>query len=190
MKFNCPNCSAKYQIPDDKLTGRVAKMKCRKCGTLIPIVATPSRHSILAAPSVRGTSLKPEREAPAPPSIPSQLEGDEWHAGINGSPVGPMTRTEVGERIKKGEITAETFVWRDGMDGWKVVPEVAELSALLGETPPLLAPPSMPPKAKAQRNAAPAPARVPSIIHTKPIAPAVAPPRAPGKDKPKVAAAG
>ena len=135
MKFNCPSCSAKYQIPDEKLTGRVAKMKCRKCGTIIPIVATPSKQSIAAAPVVRGVTRKPTMKAPLPPSVPAALEPAEWHAGINGSPVGPMTRSQLALKVANGEVTAETFVWREEMDGWKVMTEVPEVSGILSSAP-------------------------------------------------------
>src|SRR5262249_51490287 len=32
MKFFCDNCKAKYQIGDDKIAGKVVRMKCRRCG--------------------------------------------------------------------------------------------------------------------------------------------------------------
>lgn len=32
MKFLCDNCKSKYQIPDEKISGRTLRMKCRKCG--------------------------------------------------------------------------------------------------------------------------------------------------------------
>jgi predicted Zn finger-like uncharacterized protein len=32
MKFLCGNCKAKYQIADEKASGRTLRMKCRKCG--------------------------------------------------------------------------------------------------------------------------------------------------------------
>lgn len=31
MKFLCDSCKAKYQIPDEKISGRTLRMKCRKC---------------------------------------------------------------------------------------------------------------------------------------------------------------
>jgi predicted Zn finger-like uncharacterized protein len=173
MKFNCPSCSAKYQIADDKLTGRLAKMKCRKCGTLIPIVAEPS-HKTPGADSVRrAATIKPEVVAFAPPSLLPQLEAQEWHAGIKGKPVGPLSRSEVATRIRSGDISAETYVWRDGMDGWKVLPEVPQLSDLLKEAPELLPPPSMPARAKQQGAAPPRAAKKP------PVAAAVAAPKVP-----------
>lgn len=182
MKFNCPSCSAKYQIADDKLTGRLAKMKCRKCGALIPIVTDPSKKAVASVPLSRALSILPELAAPAPPSLIPQVrpaglsEPVEWHAGIKGKPVGPMTRTELAEWIKKGDVSAETYVWRDGMDGWKVLPQVPELSGLLAAA--ILAPPSMPPQAKAQGKAPtpPTPAvapkpKTPTITKPDPVVP-------------------
>jgi len=32
MKFLCGNCKAKYQIADEKVSGRTLRMKCRRCG--------------------------------------------------------------------------------------------------------------------------------------------------------------
>ena len=32
MKFLCGNCKAKYQIADEKASGRTLRMKCRRCG--------------------------------------------------------------------------------------------------------------------------------------------------------------
>lgn len=156
MKFSCPNCSAKYQIADDKVAGRTVKMKCRKCGTTIPIRA-PTAHSIAAAPMVRAQSLAPSvrgRSAPAPapavaPPPPTEIE---WHAGINGQALGPMTRRELERRVREGSVNKETFVWHEGMSGWKQIPEVPELEGLLEQDAGMIAPPppSMPAQAKAQ----------------------------------------
>jgi predicted Zn finger-like uncharacterized protein len=33
MKFLCGNCKAKYQIADEKASGKTLRMKCRRCGT-------------------------------------------------------------------------------------------------------------------------------------------------------------
>src|SRR3954451_25237676 len=41
MKFLCPSCKAKYQIGDDKVAGRSVRMKCRKCGYVIPVSSVP-----------------------------------------------------------------------------------------------------------------------------------------------------
>jgi len=59
MKFVCPSCKAKYQIADERVTGRSAKMKCRKCDAVI-------RISLDGVELVRVTSAlgnRPESEA-------------------------------------------------------------------------------------------------------------------------------
>ena len=37
MKISCPACQAKYSIADEKVTDRLAKIRCRKCGATIVI---------------------------------------------------------------------------------------------------------------------------------------------------------
>ena len=37
VKISCPSCSAKYSIADEKVQSRLAKIRCRKCGTSIII---------------------------------------------------------------------------------------------------------------------------------------------------------
>ena len=37
MKISCPACSAKYSIADEKVTDKLAKIRCRKCGATIVI---------------------------------------------------------------------------------------------------------------------------------------------------------
>lgn len=46
MKFLCGNCKAKYQIADEKVTGRTLRMKCRRCDHDILI----DGHSMPAPP--------------------------------------------------------------------------------------------------------------------------------------------
>ena len=45
MKVICEKCQAKYSIKDERVHGRILKIKCRKCGAVIE-VADPLRSSI------------------------------------------------------------------------------------------------------------------------------------------------
>lgn len=36
MIIECPNCNAKYNVPDDKIQGR-KRMKCSKCSSVFPL---------------------------------------------------------------------------------------------------------------------------------------------------------
>lgn len=159
MNFSCPSCQAKYQVADEKVAGRSLKMKCRKCGHLIPIqgsavsIAPLPTHSMAPA---SGASIAPLVEAPLPkvrvtgalaphaPSMPPVAKAQAprliaalprpevlWHVGIGGKVVGPLSRAQVIDHVLLGDVNAETFVWCEGMPEWKPLPEVADLRAVL-----------------------------------------------------------
>ena len=53
MKVTCQSCQAKYTIADEKVRGKVAKIRCKKCGTTIIVNGTercrragPSEHPV------------------------------------------------------------------------------------------------------------------------------------------------
>lgn len=48
----------------------------------------------------------------------------DWYAAIDGNQQGPMTEARLWERFGAGEITAESFVWRDGMPNWQPLASV------------------------------------------------------------------
>ena len=56
MKFLCGNCKAKYQIADEKVTGRTLRMKCRRCGHDILIDGHGASPSSAPAPAPRRTN--------------------------------------------------------------------------------------------------------------------------------------
>ena len=65
MKFLCGNCKAKYQIADEKVTGRTLRMKCRRCDhdILIDGHSMPASHppaaTMAPAPRRGGVSVIP-----------------------------------------------------------------------------------------------------------------------------------
>jgi predicted Zn finger-like uncharacterized protein len=66
MKFLCPSCKTKYQIADEKVSGRAVRMKCRKCGFVIPISEVPPAPPTVAPPGAID-ALPPVPKAPLPP---------------------------------------------------------------------------------------------------------------------------
>ncbi len=73
MKFLCPSCKTKYQIADDKVAGRAVRMKCRKCGYIIPISEVPPAPPTMApGASTSGTGALPA--VPKAPPAPRGLE--------------------------------------------------------------------------------------------------------------------
>src|SRR5690606_24419913 len=85
MKFLCGNCKAKYQIADEKVSGRTLRMKCRRCDHDILIdghsmpASNPPGGAGTGAARRGGVSLVPGRAGsgahPMPPRAPGGLPG-------------------------------------------------------------------------------------------------------------------
>ena len=73
MKIECPSCAAKYSIGDDKVQDRLAKIRCRKCGTTIVIDGKQNPPHIYAADAGSAAA-----DVPGPTSSPSPSAGGEF----------------------------------------------------------------------------------------------------------------
>lgn len=72
-----------------------------------------------------------------------------WYVAEGGQSVGPMSLDELKEGMARGNYTAQTMVFKQGMDGWKAAGQVPEL----GGTPAAAAPPPPAPSFGAARGA-------------------------------------
>lgn len=100
--------------------------------------ATPGTRS--KPPSALGADFR--RHVAAPPAVPARSAPyDLWHVAIQDVPVGPMTRDELARKIEAGAVVATSLCWREGMDDWRPIGELAELAALLRRS---MMPPSPP----------------------------------------------
>ncbi len=114
MKIVCGNCGAKYSISDDKVQGKVFKIRCRKCSNVIVVKGTQDEE---------GSSV----EAGAGQNYDGFGGGasaSEWYVVIDGEQAGPLSPEEVEAYHASGRITTETFIWRDGMQDWKTLSDV------------------------------------------------------------------
>ena len=91
MKIICDSCGTKYSISDDKVRGKVFKIRCKKCSHIIV---------------VRGGEASAEPAAAA-------VEGG-WHIVVDGDQVGPISEADVRARIERGEIRATPTPGRRG----------------------------------------------------------------------------
>jgi predicted Zn finger-like uncharacterized protein len=177
MKFSCDNCHAKYQIADEKASGRTLKMTCRHCGHVIFIRggdATAQRQSAAPIPSV----APDEPQASAPPlSVPTLRTSEPiWHVAINDVPLGPLPIEEVARKISVGAVTEASLCWKEGLEEWMELGEIPELAALLeasAEASPLA-------PAKSARAVASVPPAAPPVV---PSARAEEPPSAPADEE-------
>ena len=72
-----------------------------------------------------------------PPPLPNPAV---YHVGIDGQAAGPFTRSRLSELAANGTLTAESLVWKQGMQSWQKAGELHELSALFASQPPPLPP--------------------------------------------------
>jgi predicted Zn finger-like uncharacterized protein len=135
MKVTCQSCGASYAIADDKVSGRLVKVRCKSCRN--PIVvdgrqAQPEAPASPAAPSQKKpASVAPPANRPASTPAPApDSGGDVWSVNLSETDSRTMTVPEIVEAFRRGEL-GEAFVWKDGMTDWKPLLEVPELGARL-----------------------------------------------------------
>ncbi|PRX37472.1 Membrane protease subunit, stomatin/prohibitin family, contains C-terminal Zn-ribbon domain [Meinhardsimonia xiamenensis] len=71
--------------------------------------------------------------APPPPPLPVEHV---WHIAEKGQTKGPFSRADLGRMATAGELKRETWVWTQGLDGWKRAEDVPELAQLFTVMPP------------------------------------------------------
>jgi membrane protease subunit (stomatin/prohibitin family) len=75
--------------------------------------------------------------APSPPPLPREEEC-KYYVGKNGKQAGPFNKDAIIGYIKKGAITKEILIWKQGMEGWEAAGLFSEFAAEFKATPPPL----------------------------------------------------
>ncbi|MGE0871437.1 MAG: GYF domain-containing protein [Kofleriaceae bacterium] len=126
MKIVCDACQAKYSISDDKVQGKVFKIRCKKCSNIIVVRGGAGAVEQAAAPAqekeTRVYDYGYEGQGPG-------ADDAVWHVVINQDQVGPMTAAEVEKRYAAGEIDADTYAWREGFADWMPLSQVDAFAA-------------------------------------------------------------
>ncbi len=76
-----------------------------------------------------------QQGAPPPPPVM------QFFVSVNGQQQGPFNTETLKQMIAQGQLTKETYVWKQGMSGWAAAGEVPEVVGLFGTTPPPPPPP-------------------------------------------------
>jgi membrane protease subunit (stomatin/prohibitin family) len=77
----------------------------------------------------------PVTSQPLPPPIPLAVT---YHVAINGQQAGPFDVATIAAKVRSGEVTRTSLVWKPGMANWVAAEGVAELSGLFQGGPPPL----------------------------------------------------
>ncbi|MEI9949708.1 MAG: zinc-ribbon domain-containing protein [Pseudomonadota bacterium] len=120
MKIACEACGAKYTIADDKVRGRRVKIRCKGCGT--PIVVDGQNGG---GPNISDVETDAALEAEAPVT---------WSVNLSDTDSRTMSTEEIVAAYASGVVTADAFVWKDGMADWVPLLD-SELAPLLPSAP-------------------------------------------------------
>jgi predicted Zn finger-like uncharacterized protein len=116
MKIVCDSCGAKYSIADEKVAGKIFKIRCKKCSSVLEV-----RGDQTGAQSLDGTAMGQD-----------QTLGAGWYIVVDGEQRGPLPPIELSHLFAKGSVGLDSYVWKEGFDDWKVAGEVPELVQILG----------------------------------------------------------
>ncbi|HEX3771089.1 MAG TPA: zinc-ribbon domain-containing protein [Polyangiaceae bacterium] len=107
MKITCQSCQSKYNVADEKVQGKIVKIRCRKCGSTIVVQGNGGA----AANGTNGAGTGGGEEAL-------------WHVNAGDGEPRQMTMAELIDAYNTGAVAQDTFIWTDGMDDWKPLSEV------------------------------------------------------------------
>ncbi|RMH37279.1 MAG: DUF4339 domain-containing protein, partial [Deltaproteobacteria bacterium] len=133
MKIICDSCQTKYSIADEKVRGKVFKIKCKKCSHIIVVrgAAEPAPVDDKETQVFDYSGYDSPSEAAAAMAAAAS-GGAVWHVVIDQEQVGPLTRDEVLERLERGEVTADSYIWREGFGDWQRLAAVEEFAGVVG----------------------------------------------------------
>jgi predicted Zn finger-like uncharacterized protein len=136
MKIVCDACSAKYSIADEKVRGKVFKIRCKKCSNIIVVRGSVNESAEPAAPQYDHKETKVFDYQKSGDGGNEAADGAVWHLVIDQEQVGPMTVEEVEERFRRGDVDAEGYVWREGFGDWERLADVDVFTAMVsGQRP-------------------------------------------------------
>lgn len=162
MRFACDSCQTKYSIADEKVRGKVLKIRCKKCSAVILVKQPepePEPAQEFDAESTRAMSVDEVKKlaggdklglggaAPQKPRARLPEDGVEWFAMIDGTQEGPWSSPAFSDHVHAGKVSARTFVWHEALGDWKRAGEVEALALLFAPAEAPKAAPKPPPKA-------------------------------------------
>ena len=146
MKIVCDTCATKYSIADDKVRGKVFKIRCKKCSHII-VVRGQEGAAAGDAPAPKfdqketkvfdysGADGEAAAAAGQAPAAAASGDAPVWHLVIDREQVGPMTAEEVRQRFARGEVDGETYAWREGFGDWQKLSAIGDFGDLQAAAP-------------------------------------------------------
>lgn len=86
-----------------------------------------------------GQAMQQPLQTATPPPMPTAAVT--YMVSANGQQFGPYNMQQLQQLAGRGQLTAQTYVWKQGMANWELAGNVQELASMFGAVPP---PPPMP----------------------------------------------
>lgn len=190
MKFLCDRCKTRYSIGDDRVRGKILKIRCKNCANVITVREGMTDADAAAAPEPAGarrnakpTTLAPPAAGAQPSEAPAGASGalgaafasamtkpppaleEEWYVSIDGDQEGPYSLAEAQRWITNKAFDADLHCWSEGFDDWLPVDKVSHFRGLRKKP----APPPPLPRATGAVPALRAQPRAPAEEEPKPL---------------------
>ncbi len=152
MKFHCDRCKTKYSISDDRVRGKILKIRCKNCSAVITVreggAAAESPDAAAAAKpaekagqeALAGAFKKSVTEGNSAPghvapgqsgsSEPPVSLAAEWYVSIDGEQEGPFSLEQARTWVQDKPADAELHCWSEGYDDWLPVDKVSHFRKL------------------------------------------------------------
>lgn len=215
MRFACDRCKTRYSIADERVRGKILKIRCKACANVITVkegMEEPGEGARITGevPRVGGESERVHRPttmapqstvgsggvAPPAPALTAAFTSalsapapsqleDEWYLSRDGDQQGPFGLRAAQAWVAQQPYDAELYCWCEGFDDWLPVDRIGHFQKLRARPQP----PAMTPVVAAV-PVVPAPAVAPAAV-VAPVAsvPAPAASRAASGPVPQVGAA-
>jgi hypothetical protein len=74
------------------------------------------------------------------PPMPGSVPQVSYMVGINGQQMGPYNWAQLQQLVQQGQLTQQSYVWKQGMPQWQMAGEVMELTPLFQGSAPQMPP--------------------------------------------------
>ena len=78
-------------------------------------------------------------------NTPPPMPNVQYYISMNGAQAGPFNMQQLQQLVQSGQLTPQTYVWKQGMANWEFAGNVTELAGLFAPPPPGSMPPPPPP---------------------------------------------
>ncbi len=156
MKFHCDRCKTKYSISDDRVRGKILKIRCKNCSAVITVrehkaAAKIDQHEGSQATAHNDPQLNDAqhagqqalagafRESVTGPAAeaggsgasapPVSLEA-EWYLSKDGEQEGPFDLQLARGWVQEKSADDELYCWSEGYDDWLPIDKVSHFRSL------------------------------------------------------------